>query len=192
MSSSTRNEYQPTKIRDLLQQATGQTWYYTTFNPTSCSVGGCLMVEILSRYPIQTVNTKTYSATAYGRAQVTIGGVPINFMGCHLDYYSTSLRTQELNDMMAWAHNFAGPRLVGGDFNSWWGEWWIGQMTSEYSDTWVDYSGNKDGAYTTNGVRFDYIFRSFDGGWRLKPTYAYVAGTSLSDHSPFIADFKTQ
>jgi endonuclease/exonuclease/phosphatase family metal-dependent hydrolase len=189
---STWNEYQPTKIRDLLQQTTGQTWYYATFAPTSCSVGGCLMVELLSRYPISTSSTRTYSATAFGRAQITIGGVPINFMGCHLDYYNTSLRTSELNDMMAWARNFAGPRLVGGDFNSWWGEWWIGQMTTEYSDTWVDYSKQKDGAYTTNGVRFDYIFRSFDGGWRLTPTYAFVAGTSLSDHSPFIADFRTQ
>ena len=88
--------------------------------------------------------------------------------------------------------NIAGPRLVGGDFNSWWGEWWIGQMDTEYSDTWVDYSKQKDGAYTTNGVRFDYIFRSFDGGWRLTPTNAFVASTSLSDHRPFVADFKVQ
>ena len=55
-----------------------------------------------------------------------------------------------------------------------------------------DYSGQKDGAYTTGNVRFDYIFRSFDAGWRLTPTNAFVPSTTLSDHRPFVADFKVQ
>ena len=93
---------------------------------------------------------------------------------------------------MAWARQFAGPRLAGGDFNSWWGEWWIGQMRTEYSDTWLDYSGMQDGAYTTGAVRFDYIFRAFDNAWRVTPTKAFVPYTELSDHRPFVADFKVQ
>ena len=147
---------------------------------------------ILSRYPISAASTTYLGPSSAGRGLISVGGVPINIVTNHLEYYDTSVRTTELNGLMSWERQFAGPRLDGGDFNSWWGEWWIGQMRTEYSDTWVDYSGLQDGAYTTSNVRFDYIFRSFDGGWRLTPTYAFVPYTDLSDHRPFIADFKVQ
>jgi endonuclease/exonuclease/phosphatase (EEP) superfamily protein YafD len=104
----------------------------------------------------------------------------------------TSDRTSELNGLMSWARNFSGPRLVGGDFNSWWGEWWILQMETEYYDTYHDVTGLQDGGYTIGNVRFDYIFRSFDGAGHLTPTNCWVVSTSLSDHRPFVADFRVQ
>jgi endonuclease/exonuclease/phosphatase family metal-dependent hydrolase len=186
------NEDQPTKIRNLLQQYTGQTWYSVWAPSTGCLTTGCIGEEILTRIPIAASSTTYLAPSSAGRALIYVNGLPINIMVTHLDYYNTSLRTQQLLGFMSWAHNFGGPRLVGGDFNSWWGEYWIGQMCTEYSDTWVDYSGNKDGAYTTGNVRFDYIFRSFEGGWHLTPTSAYVVSTSLSDHRPFVAEFKLQ
>jgi endonuclease/exonuclease/phosphatase (EEP) superfamily protein YafD len=113
-------------------------------------------------------------------------------MDIHLEYYDTNLRTTELLGMMNWTRGFGGPRLVGGDFNSWWGEYWIGQMKTEYSDTWLDVTGSQENGYTKGAVRFDYWFRAFDGAWRLTPVGCYVAGTALSDHNPVVADFQVQ
>jgi endonuclease/exonuclease/phosphatase (EEP) superfamily protein YafD len=94
---------------------------------------------------------------------------------------------------MSWAKQFAGPRLVGGDFNSWWGESWIQTMETEYSDTWEMVSGSVQNGYTLNGsVRFDYLFRSFTDESRIRPTSCWVQSTSLSDHWPVIADYSVQ
>jgi endonuclease/exonuclease/phosphatase family metal-dependent hydrolase len=186
------NENQPDKYWNLLQQATGQTWYRVWAPAITCETTGCIGEEILSRIPIASASTTYLYASSAGRALIYLGGVPINIVTNHLEYYDTSVRTLELNALMNWERQFAGPRLNGGDFNSWWGEWWIGQMKTEYHDTWLDYSGVEDGAYTTGNVRFDYIFRSIDGDWRLTPTNAFVVPTNLSDHRPFVADFRVQ
>lgn len=94
---------------------------------------------------------------------------------------------------MTWALNFGGPRLIAGDFNSSWNEYWITNMMTQYTDTWKDYSGSSQYGYTiNNAVRFDYIFRSMDGGSRATPTNCFVPVTSLSDHNPVIADFRVQ
>ncbi len=181
------------KYRDGLQQATGQTWYFYEALGSQCANNaGCIVEEVLSRYPISSGTTMVCYPTAFGRVVVNVGAVAVNVLTTHLEYYDTNLRTTELNAMMAWARSFPGPRIVSGDFNSWWGEWWIGQMRTEYHDTWLDYSGQEDGAYTTGNVRFDYIFRAFDGAWRLTPTNAFVPWTTLSDHRPFIGDFNVQ
>jgi endonuclease/exonuclease/phosphatase family metal-dependent hydrolase len=186
------NENQPDKFLSLIQQATGQTWYRVWAPASTCQTTGCIGPMILSRYPISAASTTYLETSSAGRALITPGGIPINIVTNHLEYFDTSLRTTELNELMSWEQQFAGPRLDGGDFNSWWGEWWIGQMETQYTDTWVDYSGQEDGAYTTGNVRFDYIFRSIDGAWRATPTNAFVAQTTLSDHRPFIADFRIQ
>jgi endonuclease/exonuclease/phosphatase family metal-dependent hydrolase len=188
----TWDEYQPTRIPALLQQVTGQTWYSAWAPSPACAVGGCIGELIVSRLPIAASNYTYLEVSDAGRALVYVAGVPINILTNHLEYYDTGLRSTELNELMAWARNFGGPRLVGGDFNSWWGEWWITQMETEYHDTWFDVSGTRDGAYTKGNVRFDYIFRAFDGDWRVVPTNAWVVGTSLSDHQPFVADYRVQ
>ena len=91
------------------------------------------------------------------------------------------------------ARQFSAPRIVGGDFNSWWGEWWIAQMESEYTDTWQDVTGSDLNGYTLNGtVRFDYLFRSRDQASRLTPTACWVQSTGLSDHALVIADYQVR
>jgi endonuclease/exonuclease/phosphatase family metal-dependent hydrolase len=189
---ATWNEWQPTRFHDLLQQATGQTWYSVWAPGTGCLAGGCIGELILSRIPISDWSTTYLEVSDAGRALINVGGVPINIFTNHLEAYDTSLRTTELNELMAWERQFPGPRLDGGDFNSWWGEWWIGQMETEYSDTWLAFTGNEDGAYTIGNVRFDYIFKSLDGGSHLTATNCWVVGTSLSDHRPYVVDFKVQ
>jgi endonuclease/exonuclease/phosphatase (EEP) superfamily protein YafD len=188
----TWDEYQPTRIPALLQQTTGQTWYTVWVPAPSCVTGGCIGELILSRIPIAASTTTYLGPSDAGRALIYVGNVPINILTNHLEYYDTALRTTELNGLMAWARGFGGPRLVGGDFNSWWGEWWISQMQSEYHDTWFDVTKNRDGGYTVGNVRFDYIFRAFDGDWRVTPTNVFVVSTTLSDHRPVVADFSVQ
>jgi endonuclease/exonuclease/phosphatase family metal-dependent hydrolase len=188
----TWDEFQPTRIPALMQQATGQTWYSIWVPTPACATGGCLGELILSRIPFAASTTTYLAPSSAGRGLIYIGGVPINILTTHLEYFDTNLRTTQLLAFMAFAQNFGGPRLAGGDFNSWWGEWWILQMVSQYHDTWFDVSHGEDGAYTTGSVRFDYIFRAFDGDWRVTPTNAFVVGTSLSDHRPFVADYTVQ
>jgi endonuclease/exonuclease/phosphatase (EEP) superfamily protein YafD len=126
-------------------------------------------------------------------ARVNVGGVAVNVFATHLDYGNTSWRSTQESQMMDWTSGFGGPRVVGGDFNSWWGEYWIANMTSQYSDTWKDVTGSNENGYTVNGaVRFDYLFRAYDGNWRVTPTNVWVPATSLSDHYPVVADFRVQ
>jgi endonuclease/exonuclease/phosphatase family metal-dependent hydrolase len=156
---------------------------------------------ILTRLPV--TSTATYQMHANGdwssigpnrsvaKATVTVSGVPVHVFSTHLDYANTSYRTAQLLDMMLWTAQFGANRIVGGDFNSWWGEYWITNMMSEYYDTWYDVKANKDGGYTVNNaVRFDYLFRSKIGSDKVTPTNVYAPVTSLSDHNPVIADYR--
>lgn len=190
---ATWNEDQSSRIPALLQQDTGQTWYSVWAPGTGCATGGCLGGLLLSRLPIVDSTTSFLGPSHVGRILVNVGGVPINIITNHLEAYDLDLRTTELNELMSFASNFDGPRLVGGDFNSWWGEWWISQMETQYHDSWMDLIGAQDGGYTTGNVRFDYIFRSFDNDWHATPTNITVPQTQdLSDHNPVVVDFNIQ
>jgi len=198
----TWDENQPIRLQSLLQQMTGQSWTLV-WAPVVNTSGGTEGNVILTRLPVS--GSSTFQMHASGdysellanrsaaRALVRVGGVDVNVFATHLDYSNTSYRSTQLSQLMAWLPNFGGPRLVGGDFNSWWGEWWITTMQSQYSDSWQDVTGSNQNGYTVNNaVRFDYIFRSYDGSGRATPTNVYVPGTSLSDHYPVVADFRVQ
>jgi endonuclease/exonuclease/phosphatase family metal-dependent hydrolase len=189
--ASTYDENMPVTYRDRLQQMTGNTWY-SAWGPSVTS-GASQGTLILSRYPILNSEGVVFSGTGTTRALIDVGGVRVQVFALHLEYYDTSKRSTQLNQFMSWARQFSGPRLVGGDFNSWWGEWWIQQMETEYSDTWEMVTGSVQNGYTLNGaVRFDFLFRSFTDESRLRPTACWVQSTSLSDHAPVIADYSVQ
>jgi endonuclease/exonuclease/phosphatase family metal-dependent hydrolase len=186
--ASTYDEDMPSTYASRLQQLTGQTWY-SSWGPSLTS-GGSQGTLILSRYPmVDKASTVLYgTGTAY--AAVNVGGVVVPIFAAHLDYYDTSKRTQQMYALLDWARGVSGPRIIGGDFNSWWGEWWISQMENEYSDTWQTVTGSVENGYTVNGsVRFDYLFRSYTGQDRATPTNIWVQSTGLSDHWPVIADY---
>lgn len=189
---STWDQHQ-TQIPTLLQQATGVAWS-STFAPSEPCLkgGGCIGELILSRLPMLNQSTTYLLPSSAARAQVSIGGVLIQFFAVHLEAFDTNLRTTQLNQFMAWARTYGGPALVGGDFNSWWGESWIAQMTTEYHDTWRQVTGSNQNGHTSGNVRFDYIFRSMTGGNRLTPVSCWVPSTTLSDHNPVLADFRVQ
>jgi endonuclease/exonuclease/phosphatase family metal-dependent hydrolase len=188
--ASTYDENMPVTYRDRLQQLTGNTWYSAWGPSQSGASQGTL---ILSRYPILNSTATVLEGTGTVRAQIDVNGVRVQVFAVHLEYYDTAKRTRQLSLLMSWAKQFAGPRLVGGDFNSWWGESWIQTMETEYSDTWEMVSGSVQNGYTLNGsVRFDYLFRSFTDESRIRPTSCWVQSTSLSDHWPVIADYSVQ
>lgn len=195
----TWDENQPSKLKSLLEQETGVKWYLQ-WAPVTASSGTEGNV-VLTRLPVTSSTYFQMHATgdwstlgpnrSVAQATVTVGGVPVHVFSTHLDYASTTYRTAQLLDMMDWTAKFGGKRIVGGDFNSWWGEWWITTMMSDYYDTWQDVTGSNQNGYTVNNaVRFDYLFRSKIGSDKITPLKVYVPSTSLSDHNPVIADYK--
>ena len=198
---NTWNGNQPQTLKTLLQNATGRTWNLVWAPVTNAA--GTEGNVVLTTLPISSSSTYQMHATtnytafqsnrSVARATVSVGGVSFNVFSTHIDYSNTSWRTIQLSQLMAWLRNFSGPRIVGGDFNSWWGEYWITTMMSEYYDTLYDVTRNKDGGYTVNNaVRFDYIFRSHLNASRLTPISITTPRVSYSDHNPVIADFTVQ
>jgi endonuclease/exonuclease/phosphatase family metal-dependent hydrolase len=188
--ASTFDEHMPTTYPERLRQLTGQNWYHVWAPSDNCP-NACQGFLILSKLPIAASSATTFVGAATARVMVNVGSVSVNVFGLHLEYYDASKRTSQLLQIMDWARQFAAPRIIGGDFNSWWGEWWIAQMETEYTDTWQDVTGSDENGYTLNGtVRFDYLFRARDQASRITPTACWVQSTGLSDHSLVIADYQ--
>jgi endonuclease/exonuclease/phosphatase family metal-dependent hydrolase len=194
----TWDEHQPSKLKTLIEQRTGVPWTLV-WAPVTASAGTEGNV-VLTRLPVSSSTTFQMHATSdwtqigpnrsVAQATISVGGVAVHVFSTHLDYANTSYRTAQLLDMMEWTATFGAKRLVGGDFNSWWGEYWITTMMSEYFDTWQDVTGSNQNGYTVNNaVRFDYLFRSKIGAEKIIPTHVFVPVTSLSDHNPVIADY---
>ncbi|HEX6314935.1 MAG TPA: endonuclease/exonuclease/phosphatase family protein, partial [Gemmatimonadaceae bacterium] len=186
--ASTFDEYMPATYADKLRQLTGQPWY-SVWAPHGGRYSDNEGTLILSRLPLVDQSTMNATERGFSRAVVNVGGVHVTIFNAHLDW-DTGMRSAQLEAFLSWGQQFGGPKIAGGDFNSWWGEWWIGQMESRYSDTWQDVTGSDEEGYTLNGaVRFDYLFRSYDDSWRVSPTGCWVQSTGLSDHAAVIADY---
>ena len=177
---------------DKLRQLTGQSWsavWASHFGRYSENEG----TLILTRLRIVDRSTRRIYDRGFTRVLVDVGGIHVNVLNAHLDWYDTSMRSAQLEDFMWWGRQFSGPRIAGGDFNAWWGEWWIRRMTEEHTDTWVDVTGSNENGYSLNGaVRFDYLFRAHHDNWRIAPTAMWVTWSGLSDHHPVIADYSVR
>jgi len=186
--ASTFDEYMPATYADRLGQITGQRWY-SVWAPHGGRYTDNEGTLILSRLPLVGQSTMNAAERGFSRAVVSVGGVPVTILNAHLDW-DTGMRSAQLDAFLSWGQQFGGPRIAGGDFNSWWGEWWIAQLETQYSDTWQDVTGSDENGYTLNGaVRFDYLFRAYDGVDRLEPSGSWVQETSLSDHAAVVADY---
>ena len=186
--ASTWDEYMPTTYVDKLKQATGRQWY-SVWAPHGGRYTNNEGTLILSRLPLVTKSTMNSNERGFSRAVVSVGGVNVTLLNAHLDW-DTSRRSAQLEAFLTWGRQFSGPRIAGGDFNSWWGEWWIVRMLQEHTDTWVDVTGSNENGYTLNGsVRFDYLFRAHSNNWRITPISCWVKSTSQSDHAIVLADY---
>lgn len=186
------DEYMPSTYPQKLQQITGRTWY-SVWAPHGGRYSDNEGTLILSRLPLVDKSTMNAYERGFSRVLVDVGGVRVNVFSLHLDWYDTSLRSAQLDAFMNWARGFSGPRIAGGDFNSWWGEYWIRTMESEYTDTWQDVTGSDENGYTLNGaVRFDFLFRSMTQSWRVTPSSCWTQWSGTSDHAAVIADYSIQ
>ncbi|MGE3275492.1 MAG: carbohydrate-binding protein [Vicinamibacterales bacterium] len=197
----TWDENQPEKYRSLLEEFTGDNWtlQWAPVNSKSSTEGNILLIRlpVISSTYHQMHATSDWDAMYVNRsvaqATIAVGGRSVHVFSTHVDYYSTSARTLQVADLMDWSAGFGGPRIVGGDFNSWWGESWIKSMMTEYTDTWQDVTGSNQNGYTVNNaVRFDYLFRAKTGASQVTPIKCFVPVTDLSDHNPVVADYRVQ
>jgi endonuclease/exonuclease/phosphatase family metal-dependent hydrolase len=192
--ASTWDGDQPNRFPQLLQQYTGHTWYRVWSSHSGTGSGEGTL--ILTRLPIVSSSIANFHSRGFGRLMVSVNGVNINLFNGHLAWSPTSARTAQLLDWLAWMRNFGGPKIAGGDFNAWWGEYWITETEKEFSDTWKDVTGSNQNGYTlpnpSPNVRFDYLFRAFISNTRLTPTACWVISTNTSDHRPVVADYSVQ
>jgi endonuclease/exonuclease/phosphatase family metal-dependent hydrolase len=125
----------------------------------------------------------------------TADGTEVNVFAAHLPALVSyaSARVTWVNTFKTWAATFAGPKVVGGDFNERPTEQAVISMTQVFNDGWAvggsgsGYTHMKDGT-TTLYRRIDYLF--FDKTSGTKQTGIKVAGRLTdSDHVAVVATY---
>jgi endonuclease/exonuclease/phosphatase family metal-dependent hydrolase len=190
----------PAKLAALMQQYSGQTWYYKFATGAGGENGRGNM--ILSRFPFVAtgVNLLGYNGSAVD-ATISFNGRTINFTSTHLYYNSTSWRLSQISDLLAWEKGLAEARIIAGDFNTQPGTTESSTMRATYIDSWaqaqsngtaIAYPGNTAG--NTRNSRLDYIYYS-KGATNLKLVSSQVYdvrdanGVMPSDHRPLLSVF---
>jgi endonuclease/exonuclease/phosphatase family metal-dependent hydrolase len=125
----------------------------------------------------------------------TADGTQVNVFAAHLPAlvaYAPA-RVTWVNTFKTWAASFAGPKVVGGDFNERPTEQAVLSMKLQYNDAWAvggsgyGYTHMKDGT-TTLYRRIDYLF--FDKATGLTQTSVKVVGKLTdSDHVAVAASY---
>ncbi len=137
---------------------------------------------------------KYFVARATIRMSVALNdGTPVNVFVCHLPALSSAqtARVSYVAAFQTWAQSFAGPRLVGGDFNDSPGTTPILAMTRQYSDAWAiggsgpGYTHGHDGLMTS---RIDYWFHDMNGPETLA-SVGVVGSLNDSDHLGVVATY---
>jgi endonuclease/exonuclease/phosphatase family metal-dependent hydrolase len=189
------------RLRSLLQQKTGVTWYKRFVNVlgnTDRGNGNAL----LSRFPFSSSSTKLLSyERGVAQATIVVNGRNVNLFSTHVDYYNSSYRTTQIREALAWASTFAEPRIMMGDFNTNPGTSDYNLVASPYQDAWVaaknagtatSYNGTGN---THGGSRFDYVFYSRVSALSLQGVSVpdtRTNGVFPSDHDPVVATFRVQ
>ena len=125
----------------------------------------------------------------------TADGTQVNVFAAHLPAlvaYAPA-RVTWVNTFKTWSASFAGPKVVGGDFNERPTEQAVISMTQQFNDAWTKggtgygYTHMKDGT-TTLYRRIDYLF--FDKASGLAQTSVKVVGkVTDSDHVAVVASY---
>jgi endonuclease/exonuclease/phosphatase family metal-dependent hydrolase len=200
------NEDQPAVYKSLLEQKTGQTWYYVfaqEFGQWSASGKGNL---ILSRYPINAKDRYELVQNAdrsLAMASITVNGRDITLISTHLDPYDQSLRLAQAKEVTNWAASQPENRIITGDMNAWPDQSSIGHFTSLYNDSWAVAAANGtatafpgNSGETKNG-RIDFVFYS-KGASNLSVKSSQVVdtrdsnGNMPSDHRPVLTVFNVR
>jgi len=122
-------------------------------------------------------------------------GTAVNVFVAHLPAQSSgaTARVTWVNTFKTWAATFAGPKLVGGDFNDWPDATPIKSMVQEYEDAWKVGGIGAGLTHTGSGTltlysRIDYWFADRTSGLALNGVV--VAGSvNDSDHLAVVASY---
>ena len=184
------------RLRSLVQQKTGVTWYKQHVNPNG--VGNVF----LSRHqPV----ASAAGNLSYGRgvAQVTlsISGHHVNVFSTHVEYYNSSWRPIQIREVVNWMSGFGPRRIVMGDFNTWPNTSDYQIIATPYQDAWLaaqslGTASAYNGTGNTHGTsRLDYVFHERVSGLRLQSVRVQdcrVNGVAASDHDPVVAVYTVQ
>jgi endonuclease/exonuclease/phosphatase family metal-dependent hydrolase len=190
----------PVKLHALMQQYTGQKWYYKFATGNGGPNGRGNM--ILSRFPFVAtgVDLLGYNGSAVD-VTIDVNGRTINFTSTHLYYNSTSWRLNQIADMLLWEKGLAESRIIAGDFNAQPTTTEYATMKTTYVDSWaqaqsdgtaVAYADNPTGK--TRNSRLDYIYYSKAAtGLKLVSSQVFdvrdANGVMPSDHRPLLSIF---
>jgi len=193
----------PVKLHALMEQYSGQKWYYKFQTGAGGAVGRGNM--ILSRFPfIATgIDLLNWNDSALN-VTIDVNGRTINFTTTHLYYNSTSARLTQIADLVAWERGIAESRIIAGDFNAPPGSSESNAMNVLYVDSWAQ--AQRDGTATayadnptgkTRNTRLDYIYYS-KGATAVKLISSQVFdvrdanGVQPSDHRPVLSIFSVR
>ena len=188
-----------------LAAVTGQTWQgvFQTHCPSGAWNGSCTRgedegVAIFSSLPVldSSVGYLPYadcyhSARAAARLAVSVGGVPVQVFGTHLQTGNctnvVAARAASMSVLKSWAANYSAPQIMMGDFNAGSDEVDTTKgMSPSFLDTWTLVgSGNPYSAFLPNpNMKIDYCFADSSG--RAQPVWTVLPTSTgnISDHLP--------
>jgi PKD repeat protein len=160
----------PTLITGLMKQKTGLDWYsYYVPKYPGCEEG----VMVLSKWPIvSTASLYMSYQMPVAEATINVNGKLISFFSTHFQWPSTASaqRQVEANQMVAFASQFAEPRIIAGDLNAQVYTPEVGIILQQYYGGWDEavskgvataYPDNPPNATTrSRRSRIDHIFYS--------------------------------
>ena len=157
-------------------------------------------VMILTRLTTLAVNDRLiWAGDAYHVARPTIrmsvaleDGTAINVFVCHFPAKAAAAgaRLAYVNTFQAWAEQFSGPKLVGGDFNDTPGTPPIVAMMTRYADAWTLGGSGHGSTYPSliPARRIDYWF-SRDASPQSLSAVSVVGDPTDSDHLGVVASY---
>jgi endonuclease/exonuclease/phosphatase family metal-dependent hydrolase len=190
--------------RQMLQSATGVTWYTLDIQKYGAWTSGGQRTAIFSKFPFNATYRYEFSVgdpRTAGGVTIMVNGRTINVVGTHLDWQYESNRITQAEELVPYASGFAEDRILTGDFNGCPGTTEIDVMTNAYWDSWVvaqqlgvAYSAPDNPYGNTRNGRIDYVFYS-QGEQHLTLQSVTVVdtrdanGIMPSDHRPLLAVF---
>ena len=170
----------------------------------NCTTLSSESVMILTRLKTLAVTPRLiWAKDAYHVARATLrmaveltDGTQVNVFVCHLPALSSgaAARVSYVNTFKTWAQSFAGPKLVGGDFNDSPGSTPIVSMKQQYADAWAlggtgaGYTHASSGSLTAKS-RIDYWFSELAAPVTLS-SLALAGQLTDSDHLGVAATYE--
>lgn len=186
------------RLRSLVQQKTGQTWYKQHVNVYGGTSGYGNV--LLSRYqPVSSSSTLLSYQRGVAQMTIAVNGRYVNLFSSHFEYYESSWRTVQITEAVSWMSGFSEPRIFLGDVNTWPNTSDYYLLATPYQDAWTAAQSlgtatayNGTGA-THGSSRFDYAFHSRVSTLSLVSVTVpdtRVNGVYPSDHDPVVAVYR--